>query len=213
MNDLTTAQIIGRIARGDVLSGLKNCHIKNIHSLVFKERTNEYWGMNRLFYAAKGHSIGRLFGEGGDFCLLPHNHRQSISIELLFGQVSNLRFFDADHLTLPCFEYHFDSAVLGGNGSLQSMRSVKISAPSWERLVPGCPIKLEWNQVHGMVVHSEVAAWIVREGFTAPSTALTSVLTYSMVPEKKLDMRGLYEPMDASTISKFCREIINATAL
>lgn len=210
---LSTVEIIRSLCQGKCTGAVRNCHLPNVHSMALRERLDGHTGMARVFYADKGHPLKSMFGADGDFTIMPHNHRQHITIELLFGKVYNLRYQKTSQETgfLPVYEYWFDSPLLGGSNTFQPTTQNRLSAPVWEELALGVPISMYWYQIHGMVVQSDRAAWIVREGKLAPVIPKTSGLAYSLLPQKLIDSTGMYLTMPANEAQKMCKDIWYAT--
>jgi hypothetical protein len=209
VHNLTPAQVMARLASGNVVSGLWNCHKQGLHSLVLSDRMDEIVGMTRVFWAAKGHSMKRLIA-GDDFNLLPHNHRQSIKLELLWGEVSNYAFAPGDRDGWPLYEYEFSSAIADDGMAVQKTKfqwmrgavRTSVGTGKWA-------VELEAHSVHTVVVHSETAAWIVYEG---PVSKMPS-LCYSFKPDLKLSSQGLYIPMSEPEIHNACDNLLeNANA-
>jgi hypothetical protein len=209
MTNLTPAQVMARLASGNVISGLWNCHKHGLHSLVLTERRDEIVGMTRVFWAAKGHSMKHLIA-GDDFNLLPHNHRQAIKLELLWGDVSNYAFAPCDRDDWPLYEYQFSSAITDGDMAVEKTKFQWMRVTERSSVGTGeWAIVLEAHSVHTVVVHSETAAWIVYEG---PVSKMPS-LCYSFKPDLKLSSQGLYIPMSKSDIHNACENLLeNANA-
>jgi hypothetical protein len=207
MTNLTPAQVMARLASGNVISGLWNCHKQGLHSLVLTERRDEIVGMTRVFWAAKGHSMKHLIA-GDDFNLLPHNHRQAIKLELLWGEVSNYAFAPCnrdDWPDYPLYEYKFSSAIADDGMAVEKTKFQWMWEVDKASVGTGKgAVELEAHSVHTVVVRSETAAWVVYEG---PVSKMPS-LCYSLKPDLKLSSQGLYIPMSKSDIRDACEKLL-----
>lgn len=193
------------ILKNGAISGLANCHIPGIYSLVLKPRQDSRDGMLRVFYTNAEAKLNVL-EDDDDFIVMPHNHRQDITLYRLFGQATNVRL-------LPCgvvpedglgqvHEYSFGSALLGGEFTLSYRR------PNWglyvrEEITEG-GLYLKWSDVHTVVAEPN-SAWVVREGDLAPEPYVS--LSYSRKPNKKLQSEGLYRKMGPDELLTLSREL------
>lgn len=202
---MTTAQVVAKIARGEVISAIKHTHIRNLHSLVLEERKDELAGMTRIYFADEGHGMKSLI-KYGEFVLMPHCHRQDITLHKLFGEVGNVKFYSPIGSINAC-QYVFNSPILGGVGELKMQFSDRIGFPLVTDMEDQV-IELPYHAIHSMVVDSPTAAWIVREGQTAPSGY--NPPCWSMKPDRVLDMTGMYQPATRDEIDDMCRRIIHA---
>lgn len=203
------AEIVAKLARRDVISALKHTHLRNLHSIVLRERTSPVHGMERIYFAADGHGMESLINDG-EFTLMPHSHRQDITLELLFGDVSNVMFHKADKANSQfrlCYEYKFHSPILGGDGAIESAAKSEILYGITEKLTH-LPVFLHHYHTHSMEVHSKTAAWIVREFDVAPAGCEPEC--WSLTPNRVLEMTGMYEPASRDDIADMCHRIIHA---
>lgn len=170
------------------LSGLANCHIPGLYSLVLSGREGPSNGMRRVFYA--GVDCRMPLFDGADFRLKPHNHRQNITLTLLTGDASNvtLKTGFGDH-RVWC--YKFKSALLNGEFALERMNYENARTVSKPITPKG--ISLHWSIVH-TVVARPMTAWLVEEGELAPPDMER---LWSIDHDLKLSSKGLYEPMSA----------------
>jgi hypothetical protein len=181
------------------ISGLKNCHVKGVDSLVISERVSDEVGMVRVFHATPGHGLINIFKRldlpTAEFCLAPHNHRQDVSLELIYGNVSNWRATETDaEFAIDLTEYRFFSGILG-KMEVEPLRKARM-AFNREVLQSGVPAHMSASQVHTVQVVSPPAAWIVREGeiSNAPS------LAYNCEGWEPTS-GGLYIPMTADELA------------
>lgn len=173
-----------KLLEGYPISGLANCHLPGIYSLVFAERVSEAEGMVRVFAVPDTdvlYGVYRLEGPP-EFAVLPHNHRQDITLTLLKGKASNVKFFIGDGRS-KAWEYRFGSALLNGEFTLERVRQV-------DYIFVEVPLDgyMSASEVH-TVMASQGAAWVVEEG---QRVVRPPSLCYSHEPHKKLDNTGLY---------------------
>jgi hypothetical protein len=199
MSRLTPAQVMARIAVGNVKSTLLNCHKPGLHSIVLEDRVDENVGMTRVFYSTADHTLGTLM-TGGDFSLLPHNHRQDIKLELLWGEVDNLILQkDSGGAGLPAHKYYFSSAIVDDEIGVSYSGDFPFSVTRTNRIGPGPQsLLLKAETFHTVVVKSKTAAWVVYEEQTSkvPSMCL------SLSPNLKLSQEGLDIPGDITDIKE-----------
>lgn len=183
-------------------SGLLNCHLPGIHSLVIEERKNNIEGMRRVFYVSRICEIGKLY-RNGDFNLRPHNHRQDLRFTLLFGEASHhlLKFGHGEDLA---YCYRFKSALLTGDFEVEKLYSDTINTV--EEPITKTPRTLPWSTVHTVTAQPE-SAWLVEEGELAPAETSRC---WSLSPRLKLDTTDLYQPMSARLLSEMQDRINSA---
>ena len=200
MSRLTPAQVMARIAVGNVKSTLLNCHKPGLHSIVLEDRVDENIGMTRVFYATADHTLGTLM-TGGDFSLLPHNHRQDIKLELLWGEVDNLSVRrGSGGEGIPAYQYDFSSAIVDGEIGVSLTGEWPLLVTRTNKIGAGIrAVTLDWHEIHTVVVQSKTAAWVVYEG--ALSHGQTS-RCISLKPDLKLSQEGLYIPGDIADIKE-----------
>lgn len=208
---MTTAQILARIANGQIISGLRNCHKYGLTSIVLRPRLNDREGMVRVFYAEKGHTMGS-FIEGADFTLLPHNHRQAISLELLWGDVFNYKFINnpaTKSYGLPTYKYEFSSAIADDQIGVKKLGESRLYLDTITKF-PESPDKivLPGPVIHTVEVRSETAAWIVCEWDINPEPSYC----WSFKEHLKLDAHDLYVPLTEPQKTVVGKKIIEQTA-
>jgi hypothetical protein len=175
------------------LSGLANCHLPGLYSLVLSERQNSNIGMRRVFYVGKDCKMD--LWEGADFRLKPHNHRQSIRLKLLRGDAQNIS-INVGFGTLRLWCYRFGSALLDGSFTLERM--FYENAHTVARRIPEDGLYLHWNEVH-TVTAEPGAAWLVEELELAPPD---TARCWSVSDHLQLSNDGLYRPMIAEEIAE-----------
>ncbi len=179
------------------LSGLANCHIPGLYSLVISERESATVGMRRIFYAGLDCKMG--LWDGADFRIKPHNHRQDIRLSRLFGRVSNVDVKLSEvhqwRSEFAVYEYAFGSALLDGQFSLRRVRLMM--GDLIERPLTA-PIYLHWSNVH-TVVAEPGSAWLVEEGAVAPEGMERC---YSVSHRLSLSSEGLYRPLDRERLGE-----------
>lgn len=168
------------------LSGMLNCHLPGVHSFVLEDRKNELVGMKRIFYTERNLPFWK-DGDGADFNLAPHNHRQDVSLTLLKGEVINYDFHHGEGQYL--YAYKFKSALLEGKFTLEQRGYHKM----WHSSIPlsNTPLYLGWNDVH-TITASAGSIWLVEEGQEAPPD---SQFCYSVSNHLRLKEEGLYIPL------------------
>jgi hypothetical protein len=189
--------------RYEFISGLKNCHIPGLYSLVISDRESSMVGMNRIFYAGEGHEMSTLFRPDGMFSIAPHNRRQDICLQLLFGNVVN---WDCEKragrlglLSGTYSEYRFESGILGEMAAVE-VRPVWLSLTR-RRLTAG-GIVLRASAIHTVEVASSTAAWRVVEGQIAEHP------TVAYNPSRwKPSSEGLYIPMSRLELDRTAEAI------
>ena len=196
------ARALTYLAAGQALSGLENCHVPGMYSVVLEERESDAKGMLRIFYAGRDCRIANLF-HAGEFSLLPHNHRQAITLWGLFGNAFNAT---ADFGGgFPVQEYRFGSALLNGEFSLEPTRK-RLATFSLEAIDTD-PIRLAASDVHTVLADPE-SAWVVEEGAISTLPALC----YSYRENPSLDRAGLYKPMTRDHLSRICNRILTSAS-
>lgn len=177
------------------ISGMLNCHLPGLSSLVISERKSKEVGMRRVFYA--GIDCQMDLWDGADFRLKPHNHRQDITITGLFGTARNV-IVKTGYGPHRLWCYRFTSGLLEGDFKLERMHhedaQVYQTVPITEN-----PQRLFWSTVHTVEAEPR-SAWLVEEGAPAPEN--TSRL-WSVNHNLTLSSKGLYEPMDEPTLRMF----------
>jgi len=175
------------------LSGLTNCHVPGMYSFVISPRLNTYSGMKRIFYTTKELP---LYGDDGDFYLKPHNHRQSVQLTYLFGEVTNIHCdiypYTKYQSNLGIWGYKFGSGLLEGKFSLEPLGQM---IHRLEQVPFECtPVQwLEWYDIHTVVALPD-SAWVVDEFEVAPSTFTPKC--FSRYEDLTLSAEGLYVPVE-----------------
>lgn len=175
------------------ISGLANCHLPGLYSLVLSERESPQIGMRRVFYA--GPDCKMDLWDGADFRLKPHNHRQSVRLKLIKGEAQNVSLvIGFGSMRLWC--YRFRSALIEGSFTLERMYYENAHLSS-------CPITkdglyLHWSEIH-TVTALPGAAWVVEELDLAPKD---TARCWSVSDHLEMSSDGLYCPMESGEIAE-----------
>lgn len=185
------------------ISGLANCHLPGLYSLVISERESEDVGMKRVFYASPFCKMH--LWEGADFLLRPHNHRQDITLTLLFGQAQNVLLKTGFGIH-RVFCYAFQSALLHGEFDLKRMHhdDAQVSL----KPITKNPMYLHWSVVHTVTADPE-SAWLVEEGSSAQPDMER---IWSTDHNLKLSTKGLYRPMDREELDQITERVERLSA-
>lgn len=177
------------------ISGIANCHIKGVHSLVFRRWRGG--GMLRAFITVDGHGLKVSDG----LPLAPHDHRFRIGLKHLCGDVQHHRFSEGDGERFVRHQYV--DALRNGEAELKPIGVVRmreVVAPLGKREI------LAESEVHTITVASEFSAWLVFEGTERQQhNAL-----YHREECPQLDFGGLYKPMLADECWRLWREVLRA---
>jgi hypothetical protein len=183
------------------VSGLANCHLPGLYSLVLSERESATVGMRRVFYA--GVDCHMDLWDGADFRIKPHNHRQDIKLTLLFGKVENVSMkiqpigFEEFHV----WKYEFGSALLNGQFDLKRREEVGVILKAAPITKEG--IHLHWSDVHTVTAKPH-SAWLIEEGDRAPEGMERC---YSISHHLEMSSEGLYQSMTADALLSMERVI------
>lgn len=144
------------------ISGLANCHIPGLYSLVISERTSIQEGMQRVFYAGPDCNM-ELFEEEWhvDFRVKPHNHRQDLRLTHLFGTVQNVILTPSSTYGMALWKYKFSSALLEGRFKAKPICREYYSLHEHDLKETG-PTYMPWQTVHTVVARPH-SAWLVEE--------------------------------------------------
>lgn len=206
MTDRALETSIWALKRLGFKSGLANCHVPGLYSLVIADRADSTIGMLRIFYASRTCSALTDFIKPTDdgsfeFSLLPHNHRQAITLYRLFGNPLNWGIEAKEDG--PAFEWEFGSALLDGQFSLSRKRSVQLDV--MEKPISRRGIAMPAESIH-TVTADPGSAWLVDEG--ALSGALTT-RCYSLLSGVSLSNEGLYIPLNQEDLAVLAKEILD----
>lgn len=184
------------------LSGLADCHLPGLYSLVLSERVSPEVGMRRVFYA--GQNCEMDLWDGADFRLKPHNHRQSIKLTLLFGEAINVAMkwgrWSGDE-AVHVWKYRFTSALLNGQFGTERMDDIWCTLK--EIKLSSTPLRLHWSDVH-TVTAKPGSAWLVEELERAPDG---SERCYSVSHRLSLSNDGLYHSMPDGEVEAISQQI------
>lgn len=193
------------LERSKIISALANCHIHGLYSIVLRERVDEYKGMLRIFYVPEScRSLERLM-TGNDYSLMPHNHRQDITLYGLFGHATNVmhKYVPKEENGMPKYEYSFGSALIDGEFSLNLEKEVNQAGAKWDEIDTN-GVCLLASDIH-TVVAEPGSAWLVVEGKLSERE---STRCYSMLANKKLSSEGLYESIPSSALSTWAGALL-----
>ncbi len=195
-------EIVARLEARAVLSGLLDCHIRGLHSIVLEERADG--SLLRIFYATARANMDRLFSHNGHFQLGAHNHDKELSFKVLHGQVYNVSLdfaADLDQRAMNLFRYPFRSALTSGAFGLGPADGVRMLLS----IQPLDSVTMRVTQIHTVLIASSKAVWVVDEG---PRDPLAEKFIYSPRPDLTLDSTDLYRPMKPGVIANICDEIL-----
>lgn len=168
------------------ISGLRHCHVPDVHSYVISDRISPEVGMVRVFHCV-GESLSALTSRNGDFSLAPHNHRQDIRLIHIGGSVMNVSMaIDRRRHGRDQYEYGFKSELSDDGMGVQFKDTVFLNVAQILAL-QSHDVTLAAADVH-TVVAAPQSAWVVIEGkaSTKPS------LCYSNRNDLTLSSDGLY---------------------
>lgn len=175
------------------LSGIRNCHLHGVDSLVLRDRISPHQGMVRVFYNRESVDMEKLKQSNGLYTLAPHNHRQDITLYRMAGAPVNIN-FDVDRRSHDHYhiEMKFGSAIKDDKLGTDYRDCVDLYLKD-ARIVPTHGLFLPWQNVHTML-SKPGDAWLVVEGTTAPEGP---TLLYSPTKNGLLefDQQGLYQTM------------------
>lgn len=182
------------------ISGLANCHLPGLYSFVVAERKSRTVGMRRIFYA--GVDCRMDLWDGADFRLKPHNHRQDITLNLLFGNASNVLMksgsYGEGETPFHVWRYRFKSGLIHGDFTVDRMNEELVRVEETP-LILGKPLPLHWSIPH-TVVAAPLSAWLVEEGaLAAPDTERIWSVSHRLT----LSNEGLYLPMKRADLDQF----------
>lgn len=178
------------------ISGLADCHLPGLYSLVLADRESASVGMRRVFYCGPYCNMG--LWDGADFRLKPHNHRQSIRLSLLFGEAHNVQ-LKTGFGDMRVWCYQFRSALLEGKFKLEKMFCADAYTVSQPILRDG--IHLHWSDIH-TVTARRGSAWLVEELDLAPPY---TARCWSVNHQLELNETGLYRPMGDAELGQMER--------
>lgn len=193
-----------------IISGLANCHVLGLYSYVLKPRESDTDGMWRIFFAPKScESLNGLWKEdGSDFRLLPHNHRQDISLHGLFGSAVNVsirKMFSGLPGRGILHRYGFGSALLDGSFSLHPCGSIWLPDLNDRSVICASGVHLHWSDTHTVIADS-ASAWLVIEGAIAPAGSKS--FCYSRREDLRLSGDGLYVPIPANELASHTKALL-----
>ena len=167
-------------------SGLMNCHVQGLHSLVISKKSDG--SMFRVYFADQGHAMGSLLNGDGQFSLAPHNHRYPLTMVLLHGTVVNWKVL-LSTTGMRVNQFEFKSALHGGDFELTHLGTYRIA---FEPKVV-CQLTLPSSDIHSVTVSSPTASWLICEH---PSDRHSTHFYSRNSDQNQLSRVGLYEPMN-----------------
>lgn len=177
------------------ISGLLNCHLPGLTSVVLSERESPKIGMRRIFHCTDSCVMNLM--EGNDFRLKPHNHRQSIRLKLLRGSATNVRVHFGESVTHSGWRYAFGSALLNGEFSLRKLWREHFSLVSEPITAEG--VDLHWTEFHTVTAEPN-SAWLVEEGI---QSGIGTERCISLQSNLRLVEESLYRPMTPEQLEKY----------
>lgn len=198
-------KVLNYLRKGKFISGMANCHVPGVYSIVFEQRTTALTGMLRMFYAETD-VLARL-EDDNDFVVMPHNHRQNLALSRLCGRPYQVWLdFHSGKDTLHCYQFK-KSALLEGEFDLE-----------WKSKLTKCdlfpdPIRdytyMAWDQAHTVMAPAG-SAWAVQELELAPERGLQ--VCFSRSNNKRLDSFGLYEKLSNEETAEVVRKVYELCA-
>jgi hypothetical protein len=169
-------------------SGLKNCHVNGVHSIVVRKYQE---GLLRVFYTTPDHGLWK--NQPGEVMSVAiHSHHCDLALVPLFGAVHSLVF---KKTTRGMFMngYRFRSHIGTGSGSFERVAGAGLELVSRGVLCRGQSAVMRAADLHTVYVSKgSRAAWLVCEGREDPaydSVCYTNADLGSWTPN------GLYVPM------------------
>jgi hypothetical protein len=175
-------------------SGVANCHVPGLYSLVFDEDT-------RVFILEDWTSLAaNLFGEAVGL----HNHHRSISIKVIQGELLNISAKPNRGIPHPSALklWRWDSRLRGGKGKFTGPDSEQFLSSEWtiqalSQATP--PLFIPSKELHTVQQVSKRAVWVVRE---LGKSSGKPTANWSMRDLSKWSQKDLYVPMSKTAIKK-----------
>jgi hypothetical protein len=195
-------KVIDYLSQGKFVSGLANCHVEGVYSIVFEPRKDNRRGMLRLFYVETD-ILSRL-EDDKDFIVMPHNHRQDLMLHRLCGNPYQV-WMDLQGGNDVVHSYEFTSALIAGEFNL-TWRSKLLNATFVPEPISKNGTFMAWDQFHTVVAPAG-SAWVVEEMDLAPKWAIP--FCFSRSGNKKLQKAGLYTEMSPARTREVVDKIYN----
>lgn len=171
------------LARADdetLMMSMMDCHAPNLSSIVVK---NEDGRLTRAFLAWPGNPMHRNT-LNQDLPLGIHNHRYSLTLHWMHGEVVNTLYDEDGWCELNKFRYTSAMAVDGPK--FESLGMARLGVTMDTTLGPGMVCYMSAETLHD-VRCGEIAAWLVEEGPVEQEQTL-------LFSPSTIDMAGLYTP-------------------
>jgi len=171
-----------------ILLSRKNCHAKNVSSLVFK---NENGRLSRCFLAWNGHELSEnVIGKKMPVGI--HNHYYDLTITYICGIVYNIN-YTSENITKKNKDRQevlnhikYKSGLKNGKPTVETVGKRFLKLDECKN-IKGVKLHLPASKLHTMQAFG-AAAWIVEEG------------------DIRFDHVNLFSPYTASQIEHFCDE-------
>lgn len=188
------------LRKGKFISGMANCHVPGVYSIVFENRKNPVQGMLRMFYAAT--NILSPLEDDEDFIVMPHNHRQDLALYRICGNPYNVWMnFNGGNDRVQ--RYRFTSALLEDDFDLRWCGDI-LTADFYPDPIRKDGLFMAWDQVHTVVAPAG-SAWAVEELELAPKWG--EQFCFSRSWNKRLYKAGLYKNMSNEETAKLVEKI------
>lgn len=153
---------------GRKYQGLKNCHVKGLHSIILQGPTDGSEPTIRMFCTGRDHLMNYTYYSPHNR-LAVHPHRRDLTLVPLRGDVYNaslraVRATAATERFIALKECRYSSALLDGEGSLVPTGEYYNLLGRYNRL-PESGLFLPAKQLHHITtVRAHSAAWLILEG-------------------------------------------------
>lgn len=181
------------------VSGVANCHVPGLYSLVFDEDT-------RVFILDDWTSLAaNLFGEAVGL----HNHHRNISIKVIQGELLNISAQPNRGIPHPSGlkMWVWDSTLRGGKGKFTGPDSGQFLSSEWKvqalsKDTP--PLFIPQKELHTVQQVSKRAVWVVRE---SGKSSNRPTVNWSIKDLSKWSSKDLYVPMSKTAVKKLWEAI------
>lgn len=176
------------------ISGVANCHVSGLYSLVFTEDIRVFIVDDWTPLAAN------LFGEAVGL----HNHHRNIAIKVIQGEILNISAKANRGIPHPSGlkMWRWDSKLRGGKGKFTGPDPEQFLSSEWtvqalSKTTP--PLFIPSKELHTVQQVSKRAVWVVRE--SGKSSGKPTV-NWSMKDLTKWSQKDLYLPMSKTAVRK-----------
>ncbi len=190
-----------RAERGE-LTGLWNCHVHGLHSVVLHD---EPGNRLRMFYAAPDHKMAWSGVPTEPMPLAIHTHHCDVKLVGIMGRASSRCYRIDASSDLELQKCRFDSAITGGGQLVARGRTRRLGLVGAYQLGGSDPSQwLEADELHTVAVpQGEEAAWLVIEGANDPDY---QSVCYTNQPEWK--PFGLYKKADSRSVNGWLLRVL-----